>query len=92
MNSPIILELYIFNGAPDSQKALDVMKEVCKRLGEKCHFMVIDVHAEPEKALLAGILVTPTLIKRQPAPIKRVIGQLQNERQVSVTLGLEISA
>jgi circadian clock protein KaiB len=92
MSKPIVLELYVVNGAPDSEQALFVMKQLCKRLGEACLFRVIDVHTEPEEALSALILVTPTLIRREPGSLKRIIGRLQNEEQIITTLGLEASA
>lgn len=92
MSKPIALELYIVNGAPDSEQALSVMRQVCKRLGEECTFRVIDVHTEPEEALSALILVTPTLIRRHPEPLKRIIGRLRDEEQIISVLGLEASA
>lgn len=88
MSIPITLELYVFSGAPDSEKALAVMQQLSQKLGEECHFTIIDVHREPEKALLAGILVTPTLIRRHPEPQKKIIGRLRDEEQIVTTLGL----
>lgn len=89
MSSPIMLELYIVNGAPDSEQALFVMQQLCKKLGERCRFRIIDVHTQPEEALSALILVTPTLIRRTPEPLKRIIGRLENEQQVIAALGLK---
>ena len=58
-------------------------------LGERCVYRVIDVASSAEETLKAGILVTPTLIKRCPEPTKRIIGRLQDPSQVLSMLGIE---
>lgn len=89
METVIELELYIMDNAPDSQHALLVLNRLCDKYGGACRIRVIDVREDPEAALSARILVTPTLIRKEPAPIKRVIGRLHDEKQLMLTLEIE---
>ena len=41
----------------------------------------------PKRALADGIIVTPTLIKLSPSPIRRMVGDLSDRTQVLLTLG-----
>ena len=47
---------------------------------------------EPERALADGILMTPTLIRLAPLPLRRIIGTLSDARVVLQTLGLDAEA
>jgi circadian clock protein KaiB len=50
---------------------------------------VIDVLGDPKAALSDSIVVTPTLIKIDPPPVKRIVGNLGNIGSILQTLGLE---
>jgi circadian clock protein KaiB len=50
---------------------------------------VVDVFKEPKRALADGILMTPTLVKLAPAPIRRIIGTLSQTQTVLQALELD---
>ncbi len=53
---------------------------------------IIDVYQQPELALSQDILAAPTLIKLEPAPVRKVIGDLSDTQKVLAALGLDVSA
>jgi circadian clock protein KaiB len=50
---------------------------------------IVDMLAHPDRALADGIVVTPTLLKLQPLPVLRVIGDLRDAAQVLMALAAE---
>jgi circadian clock protein KaiB len=63
---------------------------LCKTyLSGRYEIEVIDVFRDPEKALADHVLMTPTLIKLSPSPVRRIIGTLNQTQQVLNALGLE---
>ncbi len=72
---------------------------VTKRIGELCagralevDVTVVDVTREPAAAETANVIALPTVVKEPPAPRKRVIGQLDDDRRCAEALGLDIYA
>jgi circadian clock protein KaiB len=82
------LRLYVAGNAPNSVSAIANIKAIC---GEHFAFghelEIVDLIEEPERAAADGILVTPTLLKLLPLPIRRVIGDLSDTAQVLLALG-----
>lgn len=82
--------LYVAGGSANSQLAREHLETICReRLAGRCRIEVIDVMRHPERALADGILVTPTLVRIEPAPQVRVIGNLTPRTKVEAALGLE---
>ena len=50
---------------------------------------VVDVFKYPERALVDGVFMTPTLVRLLPLPVKRVVGTLSQTQTVLQALGLE---
>ena len=50
---------------------------------------VVDISQQPELASESQILAAPTLIKRFPPPLLRVIGDLSDQQSVAIALGLK---
>ena len=48
---------------------------------------IVDMMEAPERALADGIVVTPTLLKLSPPPMRRVIGDLSDTEQLLLSLG-----
>ena len=67
-------------GADEAQKHVD---EICRLLGEKCEVEVVDTIAEPERAEQDNVLATPTLIRLDPLPERRVLGGLSEAQRVA---------
>ncbi len=84
------LELYIAGQSRNSLVALDNLRRLCEReLAGRCDLRVVDILEEPAAAEAANILATPTLIKRAPPPLRRIIGDLSMTRTVLDGLDFE---
>lgn len=82
-------KLYITGGSLYSQKAVANLERLCAAiLPTQCEVRIIDVLADPEQAEADKILATPTLIRYQPAPIRRIVGDLSDLQAVMRALGL----
>lgn len=78
-----LLKLYITGQSPRSLRAVENIKRLCEReLPGRYDLVVIDLHDHPDVAEQENILATPTVVKEKPAPMRRVIGDLSDARQV----------
>lgn len=85
-----VLQLYIADEAPNSVQARSNLRAFCRAQLAGCHQVeVIDVFEDPAKALLEGIFMTPTLIKRLPLPVRRIVGTLSDTDAIREALGIE---
>lgn len=85
-----LLKLYVTGSSSRAQQAISNLERICEQeLQGKYELEIIDVLEHPEKAEDARILATPTLIKRLPPPLRRVIGDLSDKEKV--LLGLEVA-
>lgn len=92
MRERFILRLFIAGDSPNSTQALHNLRRICETHLEGLHEIdVVDVFLHPERALTEGIMVTPTLLKLQPQPSRRIIGNLSQSEQVLQALGLVIT-
>ena len=83
------LRLYVAGQTPKSIEAFANLKEICEtHLKGKYTIEVIDLVENPELAKNDQILAIPTLVRKLPEPVKKIIGTLANEEKVLV--GLEI--
>jgi circadian clock protein KaiB len=83
------LRLYVAGQTPKSLTAIANLKAICEdHLVGRYTIEVIDLLVNPQLAAGDQILAVPTLVRRLPPPIKRVIGNLSNTERVLV--GLDI--
>ncbi|GAB3991143.1 circadian clock KaiB family protein [Spirosoma daeguense] len=83
------LRLYIAGKTPKSVMALNNLKKYCEEhLPGNYVIEVIDLLVQPQLAAGDQILAVPTLVKKVPEPIRKIIGDLSNEEKVLV--GLDI--
>jgi circadian clock protein KaiB len=83
------LRLYVAGQTPKSLSAIANLKKICEEhLAGIYTIEVIDLLARPQLAAGDQILAVPTLVRRLPPPIKRIIGNLSNTDRVLV--GLDI--
>lgn len=81
--SDLLLELYVVGLSRHSQAAIANLRRICEiDLPGRCSVQVVDILENPEAAEEANILATPTLIKRSPPPVRRIVGDLSNTRLV----------
>jgi circadian clock protein KaiB len=85
------LRLYVAGQTPKSVAALANLKRFCEEhLAGKYKIEVVDLVENPKLARSDQILAIPTLVRRLPEPIRKIIGDLSNSERVLV--GLEIHA
>jgi len=86
-----ILRLYIAGMTPRAGRALKNVCAICdKHLKGRYELEVIDIYQQPNLAKGEQIIAAPTLIKKLPLPLRRVIGDMSNSDRVLV--GLDIIA
>jgi circadian clock protein KaiB len=84
-----ILRLYITGMTKRSARAIENLQTFCeKHLAGHYELQVIDVYQQPELARTEQIVAVPTLIKKLPLPLRRLIGDMSDEERVLV--GLDI--
>jgi circadian clock protein KaiB len=83
------LRLYVAGQTPKSVAALANLKRFCdEHLAGKYKIEVVDLVENPKLARSDQILAIPTLVRRLPEPIRKIIGDLSSTERVLV--GLEI--
>ena len=84
-----ILRLYIAGQTPRAITALSNLKLICEdQLKGKYHIEVIDLLKQPRLARDNQILAVPTLVRKLPIPVRRIIGDLSDKERVLVGLDL----
>ncbi|MCA9640009.1 MAG: circadian clock protein KaiB [Myxococcales bacterium] len=84
------LRLYITGRTPQSHRALENLRVICEEeLRGQYEVEVIDVLEYPALAENEKILATPTLVKRLPEPVRKIIGDLSDREKVLLGLDLE---
>ena len=83
------LRLYVAGQTSKSMAAYSNLKKLCKEhLQGQYHIEVIDLLENPALAKGDQILAIPTLVRKLPEPIKKIIGDLSNRERVLVGLNL----
>jgi circadian clock protein KaiB len=83
------LRLYIAGNTPKSVTALNNLKKYCEEhLKDQYKIEVIDLLVNPQLAAGDQILAIPTLVRKVPVPIRKIIGDLSNEEKVLVGLNI----
>jgi circadian clock protein KaiB len=84
------LLLYIAGKTPKSEKALENIKKYAEEhLAGKYSIEIIDLLVNPQLAEGDQILAVPTLVRKFPEPIRKIIGDLSNEERVLVGLNIK---
>ena len=85
-----ILRLYIAGQTPNSVHAIANIRKICdENLQGRYVLEVIDLYQQPQLAQGEQIIAVPTLIKKLPPPLRRVIGDMSNTERVLVGLDLQ---
>ncbi|HKA72235.1 MAG TPA: circadian clock KaiB family protein [Xanthobacteraceae bacterium] len=84
------LRLYVAGQTPKSIAAIANLKKLCERhLPGRYSIDIVDLMQNPSLAQRDQIVAIPTLIRKLPEPIKRIIGDLSNTERVLVGLDLD---
>ena len=83
------LRLYVAGPTPKSVAALQNLEKICEEhLAGRYQIEVIDLVKNPQLAQGDQILAVPTLVRKLPVPIRKIIGTLSNTERVLVGLDL----
>ena len=84
------LRLYVAGQSPKSLAALENLRRLCKtHLAGQYEIEVIDLLKDPRLAAGDQILAVPTLVRKLPEPIRKIIGDLSDEARVLVGLDVK---
>jgi circadian clock protein KaiB len=84
------LRLYIAGHTPNSIAAMANLKKICEdQLQGKYRIEVVDLLKKPQLAKGDQIIAIPTLVRRLPPPVKKIIGNLSKSESVVVGLDLK---
>jgi len=89
MSENYSLKLYVAGQTPKAVRAFSNLRKICEEhLQGRYSIEVIDLVENPALGRGDQILALPTLVRRLPAPIKKIIGDLSNTERVLVGLDL----
>lgn len=81
--------LYVAGDAQNSARAIANLAALCHaRLAGRHRIEIVDVFGHADRALADGIVMTPTLMRLEPGPSRRVIGTLNDADHVLAVLGI----
>ena len=84
-----VLRLYVTGLTPRSVQSIESVKQVCEQyLKNRYDLEVIDIYQEPTLAKGEQIIAAPTLIKKLPLPLRRLIGSMADEKKILIGLDL----
>ena len=83
------LRLYVAGKTPKAITALENLKRICEEhLAGEYSIEVIDLLKNPQLARGDQIIAVPTLVRKLPEPVRKIIGDLSNKEKVLVGLDL----
>lgn len=86
-----ILRLYITGSTPRSSRSIINVRAFCDRfLLGRCDLQVVDLYQQPELAREEQILASPTLVKKFPLPLRKIVGDFSD--QARLLHGLQLTS
>jgi len=86
------LRLYVAGQTPRSVAALANLKRICEEhLAGRYNIEVVDLMKHPQLAAGDQILAIPTLVRKLPQPIRKIVGDLRDAERALVGLQLRVS-
>jgi circadian clock protein KaiB len=88
--SSYLLRLFTTGSTPRSTRAIQNLRDICEAMLKGRYTLeVIDIYQEPGRASEADIIAAPTLIKDEPQPPRRLVGDLSDRDKVISGLSIE---
>ena len=85
----LVLRLYVAGEGPNSVAARSNLRRMLSALAPDAFSLdIVDCLREPRRAMGDGVLVTPTLVRLEPAPRRTIVGTLSDAGTVCEALGL----
>ncbi len=90
-NEVWVLKLYVAGQTPNCVTAFSNLKKICEEvLKDRYRIVIIDLLVNPKLGLDDQILAIPTLVRKLPAPVRKIIGDLSNKERVLIGLDLKL--
>jgi len=84
-----VLHLFITGATPNSTRAVRNIKEICElHLKGRYELLIVDIYQQPEMAQREQLIGVPTLIKKSPGLVRRLVGDLSDRERVLKALGI----
>jgi circadian clock protein KaiB len=88
-----LLRLYVSGATPRSTRAIANIRKICEEhLQGRYELEVIDIYQQAPLAKDEQIIAAPTLIKKLPLPLRRMVGDLTDQKRVLIGLDLRPKA
>ena len=88
-DSHFVLRLYVSGMTPRSRQAIDNIRNLCEEhLAGRYDLEIVDIYQQPGLAKDAQIIAAPTLVKKLPPPLRKVIGDMGDPGRIMVVLGI----
>ena len=89
--APYLLRLFVAGMTPRAERTITNLRRICRdHLRGRCDVEIVDIYQQPHLAERHQVVAAPTLLKLRPLPIRRIIGDLSDERRV--LRGLDLPA
>jgi circadian clock protein KaiB len=89
-NNHYVLRLYVTGITPRSRLAIQNIKKICEEnLHGRYDLEVVDIYQQPDLIREEQLLAAPTLIKKLPLPLRKIIGDMSNTDRILVGLDLK---
>jgi circadian clock protein KaiB len=89
VNDQWVLRLYVAGQTPKALTAFANLTKICEeQLEGKYSIEVIDLLKDPQKGTADQIFALPTLVRKLPVPVRKIIGDLSNTERVLIGLDL----
>ncbi len=90
-NKKYLLRLYVTGITPKSTRAIQNIKKICEEnLKDHYELEVIDIYQQPTLAKDDQIIAAPTLIKKLPLPLRKLLGDMSDKERVLLGLDLKL--
>ena len=87
--APYVLRLYVTDATPKSARAIVNARRILEdKLPGRYTLEILDVARNVEAATRDQVVATPTLLRLQPQPVRRIIGDLSDDARVLAGLGV----
>jgi circadian clock protein KaiB len=88
-NDEWILKLYVAGVTPRSSKAIENLKRICEEnVPGRYYIEIVDLLKNPQLAEGDQIIAVPTLVRKLPEPLRKIVGDLSNTEKVLVGLNM----
>lgn len=86
-----LLHLFVTGASPRSTAAVARVRGLCERLLPGRYVLeVIDIYQQPARARLHRVMVAPTLVRQEPSPARRLVGNFSDHLSLLEVLGLPV--